>query len=383
MNLQGTLAAVAELIHSDVLKNEADVKQFVLLPVLRALDWDDSDPLTIRPEYAAGPGQVDYALLHDGRPLVFIEAKRLGNVDDKGEEQLFQYASNKGIPLLILTDGDRWDFYLSMAAGDPPERRFFRMELSHLEHKVSDFVGFLEEHLRQAAVVSGRAKSSAERLHASDVERKKAQKRIPQAWRDLVGEPDDLLCDLLAEKVESECGTRPHSDDVERFLTGLSTGPLTSQPRKRPRLRGRRLRERQSVASHKPQPASPRPQRNKTRIVGFVLGNERVETGSAIAALAEVIKNFAGNDSSFMERFSESTVGRTRRVVARTPDALFFGRSDFAEKYSEDLGSGWWLGTNRSTDTVRRNIEVACRIANVRFGSELKLIEGEHGRRRT
>ena len=364
MNLQRTLAAVAELIHSDALKNEADVKQFVLLPILRALDWDDSDPLMIRPEYAAGPGQVDYALLHDGRPLVFIEAKRLGNMDDKGEEQLFQYASNKGIPLLILTDGDRWDFYLSMAAGDPPERRFFRMELSHLEHKVPDFVGFLEEHLRQAAVVSGRAKSSAERLHASDVERKKAQKRIPQAWRDLVGEPDDLLCDLLAEKVESECGTRPHSDDVERFLTGLSTGPFTPQPRQRRRRSARRPSKRQSVASHEPQPASPKPRGNKIRIVGFVLGNERAETGSAIATLAEVIKKFARNDSSFMERFSESTVGRTRRVVARTPTALF-ERDDLVEKYSEDLGNGWWLGTNRATATVRRNIEVACRLADV------------------
>ncbi len=296
MNLQETLATVAERIRSDALKNEADVKHFVLLPVLRALDWDDSDPLMIRPEYAAGPGQVDYALLHDGRPLVFIEAKRLGNMDDKGEEQLFQYASNKGIPLLILTDGDRWDFYLSMAAGDPPERRFFRMELSLLEHKVPDFVGFLEEHLRQAAVVSGRAKSSAERLHASDVERKKAQKRIPQAWRDL--------------------------------------------------------------------------------------GNERTETGSAIATLSEVIKKFARDDPSFMARFSEATVGRTRRVAARTPTALY-EKAEFVEKYSEDLGNGWWLGTNRSADTIRRNVEVACRLAEVRFDSELKLIEAEHGWRRT
>ena len=374
------------------MRNEADVKQFVILPILRALAWDDSDPLMIRPEYSAGPGLVDYALLHDGQPLVFIEAKRLGNMDDKGEEQLFQYASNKGIPLLILTDGDRWDFYLSMAAGDPPERRFFRMELSLPEHEVPDFVGFLEEHLHQAAVVSGRAKSSAERLHASEVERKKARKRIrpgsapgrgrcsPQAWRDLVSEPDELLRDLLAEKVESVSGTRPHPADVERFLAVLSREPPAPGRRCTPSPTAGRTAHRGTP--REPQPASPTTRGKKTKIVGFELRNERTETGSAIATLAEVIKRFAREDPSFMKRYSENTVGRSRRVVARTPDELF-DRADFAEKYSEDLRNGWWLGTNRGADTLRRNIEVACRLAEVRFGSQLRLIEGQQGKRRT
>lgn len=380
MHLQETLTTVAERIRSDALRNEADVKQFVILPILRALAWDDSDPLMIRPEYSAGPGLVDYALLHDGQPLVFIEAKRLGNMDDKGEEQLFQYASNKGIPLLILTDGDRWDFYLSMAAGDPPERRFFRMELSLPEHEVPDFVGFLEEHLHRAAVISGRAKSSAERLHASDVERKKARKRIPQAWRDLVSEPDELLRDLLAEKVESVSGTRPHPADVERFLAGLSTESPAPGRRRAPSPTANRTAHRGPPRG--PQPASPTTRGKGNKIVGFELRNERTETGSAIATLAEVVKRFAQEDPSFMVKFSESTATDERRVVARTPRELF-KRSDFAEKFSEDLRNGWWLGKNRGADTIRRNIEVACRLSEVRFGSELRLIEAERGKRRT
>ena len=59
-------------------------------------------------------GWVDYALLPEGGgPLVFIEAKGLGRVDIAGEEQLFRYAVNKGVPFLILTDGDLWDFSIS------------------------------------------------------------------------------------------------------------------------------------------------------------------------------------------------------------------------------------------------------------------------------
>ena len=40
------------------------------------------------PEYSAGHGLVDYALLDRGSPQVFLEAKRIGAMDAGGEEQL-------------------------------------------------------------------------------------------------------------------------------------------------------------------------------------------------------------------------------------------------------------------------------------------------------
>ena len=90
------------------------------LPILRTLDWDDANPAEFVPEFPVDSGRVDYALHQaGGQTLVFIEAKRLGGADDEGEEQLFGYAVNKGVPFLILTDGNVWDFYLSMAAGAP------------------------------------------------------------------------------------------------------------------------------------------------------------------------------------------------------------------------------------------------------------------------
>ncbi len=50
----------------------------VILPVLRALGWDDADPEAFKPEFSVDCGLVDYALLYRGRPLVFIEAKLTG-----------------------------------------------------------------------------------------------------------------------------------------------------------------------------------------------------------------------------------------------------------------------------------------------------------------
>ena len=100
MNLEQVLELVIERIRSSSLENEAQVKQAVIVPILRALDWDDADPAEFVPEYSVDSGRVDYALLgQKGAPLVFVEAKGIGRVDLSGEEQLFRYAVNKGCPL--------------------------------------------------------------------------------------------------------------------------------------------------------------------------------------------------------------------------------------------------------------------------------------------
>ena len=116
-------------LRSGRLEREEEIKLAVILPILNALDWNPADPGSLRPEYPAGPGRVDYALFCHGRPQVFVEAKRRGALDARAEAQLFGYAANNGVPLLVLSDGLCWDFYLSMADGRPEERRFHRLEL--------------------------------------------------------------------------------------------------------------------------------------------------------------------------------------------------------------------------------------------------------------
>ena len=220
MSLESTLKSVISRIHSDDLENEEEVKLAVILPTLLALDWDPAQSGSIKPEYPVGPGRVDYALLCHGRPQVFIEAKRRGALNVRAEEQLFGYASNQGIPLLVLTDGHYWDFYLSMAEGPPEERRFYRLDFSH-EVRVPEYTEFLESHLRRHRVASGEARRSAETRLERSRERARARKGIPAAWRALLSEPDDLLRDLLIEKVLYTSGVRPEQDDVDEFLMSL------------------------------------------------------------------------------------------------------------------------------------------------------------------
>jgi len=227
MSLESTLKSVISRLRSNDLENEEEVKLAVILPILRALDWDPAYSGSIKPEYSAGHGRVDYALLCHGRPQVFVEAKRRGALSVRAEEQLFGYASNQGIPLLVLTDGHCWDFYLSMADGPPEERRFYHLEFSH-EEKLSEHAEFLESHLRRHRVDSGEARRSAETCLESNRERARARKAIPAAWSAILSEPDELLRDLLAERVQHTIGAKPDPDDVDEYLKNLLPNPTRS-----------------------------------------------------------------------------------------------------------------------------------------------------------
>ena len=224
MSLDSTLKTVISRLRSNDLENEEEVKLAVILPTLLALDWNPTDSGSIKPEYSVGQGRVDYALLCHGRPQVFIEAKRRGAVNVRAEGQLFSYASNQGIPLLVLSDGYYWDFYLSMADGLPEERRFRRLELSH-EDKISEYMECLESLLRKGRVASGEARRSAEAYLERNRERARARESIPSAWNLLLNEPDELLRELLIEKVLHASGARPEPDDVDEFLKSLPSIP--------------------------------------------------------------------------------------------------------------------------------------------------------------
>ena len=367
MNLEQILELVIQRIRSGSLENEAQVRQAVIVPILRALDWDDTDPAEVVSEYSVDSGRVDYALLGQKGPMVFIEAKGIGRSDHAGEKQLFGYAANKGVPFLVLTDGDLWDFYLSMAAGEPPERRFYRAKLT-LKGRVPEHFRFLDSHLRKDRVVSEEARRAAEQLHESNQEREKAREAMPRVWRSMLARPDDMLRDLLMEQVASECGTMPEQDDVESFLKAC----LSDEAPEVPSAPAPANKSRPRKSSPEPQPAA---SRGTGRITGYIFENRTVETGTAYRTLAEVLKEFHQRDPNFMERFAAQTVGSKRRLVSRDRNALYPDRPDFVRKASLDLGNGWWFGHYIGAATIRNRIRTACEIAGVKYGSQLKLIE--------
>ena len=376
--LLAILKTALDRIRSNLLEKEADVKQAVVSPILRALDWDDSDPAECKCEHPVPGGSVDYALIRssDKTLLVFIETKRLGGLSPQGENQLLEYAFKAGAPLLILTDGNIWDFYLSMMEGAPNDRRFYRAELKS-EKNISECAQHFTDYLRKDRVVSGKARKIAERRQKIKNQKSKARNAISGVWRDLLAESDGLR-GLLVVAVESKCGTKPELDDVKAFLAKqVASSPQTSPVAT---ALSSLSSPRQKSAGSKPPRSSVNNQDQKThlKIVGFVLFGKETPCGHGGNTLAEVLKAFQRRDPEFMPRFAvhRISVSRARRLVAQNQEALYKkSRHLLSKGESKKLEHGWWLGSNLSAGNIRRRIQIACEVAGVKFGSELTLIE--------
>lgn len=355
--------------------NEAAVSQGIVLRLLQALGWPTYDTQVVCPEFSLSGRRVDYALCHpSNKPVAFIEVKQIGQ-SDGAERQLFEYAFHVGVPLAILTDGQEWNFFLPAEQGDYTERRVYKLDM--VERDVAESVTRLERYLSNAQVSSGAAIAAAREDYKNVSRSRQMLSTLPEAWSKLVAEEDELLLELLADKVESLCGFKPDVDTVARFLrenVGLrashqavaqGTRPMPSAPS----APAPASISRQASLS----PAEPRPGG-----VGYTFEGRFTPCRNGREVLVAVFEALAKRDPTFLERFAARPKhGRTRRYLARSPEELYPGRPDLAREHSFKLQSGWHVGTNVSHAQIERIIEMACEVSRVRFGNELIVNVGE------
>jgi hypothetical protein len=120
---------------------EQNTKASLIEPLLEALGWDTRDFDEVHREYKAKRADrpVDYALQLALKPLVFVEAKGLGeNLSDrKWVSQILGYATVAGVTWCVLTDGDEYRFYNATAPVDADEKLFCRIRLSDGHHELA------------------------------------------------------------------------------------------------------------------------------------------------------------------------------------------------------------------------------------------------------
>jgi len=131
------LRAEVKVLRSKIVKHvagrdhigEEDTKATLINPLLKALGWDVWNLDQVRYEYKFKKQDkpVDYALLIEGEPRLFLEAKALGeNLENR--KLIFQiagYAVAAGVEWCVLTDGDEYRLYNTLAKL-PLDRRLFR-----------------------------------------------------------------------------------------------------------------------------------------------------------------------------------------------------------------------------------------------------------------
>jgi predicted type IV restriction endonuclease len=354
MSLQEAIDSIRLRLARGEYQTEAAVSQGVVRRLLSELGWDTFDPDLVSPEYSLKGGRVDFALCYPRqKPYVFIEVKQ-EKTSLGGDEQLFRYAFAEGVPIAVLTNGREWHFYLPSGQGSMDERRFYLLDVAARDSAES--ANRFTAYLSFEAVKSDKARERAFKDYSTHRQGKEVEKSLPAAFRDLLSEADDLLVDLLTEKVAETTGFAPERDTVIRFLVGQAervvAGPERPHPAPTPPI----------------EPAQPKtPNR-----IGYEVNGVWRDCRSGKDVMIGVLRHLADADPTFLPRFAAIKHGKKRRWVAEARADLYPGRPDL-EHLSEELRPGWWVGTNYSAEyNMPKIVSAACDVAGVKFGSAIR-----------
>ncbi|MET3105351.1 hypothetical protein AAKU58_000160 [Oxalobacteraceae bacterium GrIS 1.18] len=382
MGVEQDIEAIRGGIRAGRFSNEASVSQGIVLRLLHALGWPSYDTDAVWPEYSLSGRRVDYALCSPpGKPIAFIEVKQIGQ-SDGAERQLFEYAFHDGVPMAILTDGREWNFFLPGEQGDYGERRVYKLDI--VDRDVKECSERLERYLLHSAVASGAAIQAARDDYRNVSKDRQMLAALPKAWHQIIADEDEMLLEIVADRVESLCGFKPGPDMVAAFLKDSVAGrgaaqPIAPartpiQPIQRPALVPAREAARpvELIATQTPRTAVPLRPAVPHGQTGFSFEGQFYSARNAIDTLRQVFDLFIKRDPTFGERFAGLPKhGRTRRYLAQDANDLYRDRPDLVRDCSIKLDSGWWMSTNHSKQTIGQIIAMACDVANVAHGRDL------------
>ncbi len=143
----------------DNIQTEEATKTSLIMPFFSLLGYDVFNPDEFIPEFTADVGikkgeKVDYAILQNGRPVILIEAKWIGEKLEKHDSQLFRYFATCNTKFAILTNGQYYRFYTDL---DEPnkmdETPFLDIDLLALkETQVVELKKFCKENFNEEAI---------------------------------------------------------------------------------------------------------------------------------------------------------------------------------------------------------------------------------------
>ena len=207
-------------------ERERTVSHRIVNRLLQALEWPIFTPQIVIDEYGVEGRRVDFALCHpESTPRVFIEAKRVGNID-KGIIQLFEYAFHRGVPIVVLTDGQKWRFYHPAGEGSYEDRMVVELDL--ITRDSEECYNFLDRYLNYESVKTGKAAKVIASDYQRIVSQRKIEERLPEVWIELVQQEDRDLLRAVMDKAKEKVGYEPAEEQVITFLKNLSVPSVKS-----------------------------------------------------------------------------------------------------------------------------------------------------------
>ncbi|WP_217630179.1 type I restriction enzyme HsdR N-terminal domain-containing protein [Halorientalis regularis] len=197
--------------------DEANTKAAVLRDFLDLLDWQI--PQNTQLEYSVEAfGQtykVDYALILDGTPVAFLEAKGADTaLTDDHEDQLSSYMTNKNVTYGILTNGKQYRFFQR------------RVDASNVDvQKVGDVA--LEDLPNRLAVLKAYEKDAIESGESGKIlgrinELREARRTLEADKDDLAVELSNTLADEVSDAISSLAETQA-KEMIDRLVSDIES----------------------------------------------------------------------------------------------------------------------------------------------------------------
>lgn len=101
---------------------------------------------------------------------------------------------------------------------------------------------------------------------------------------------------------------------------------------------------------------------------------ERFPAANMKEAYKTLLLKLADRSEDFLDDFAGER-SRSRRFVAKSPSDLYDTSPHLASDHAQLLTEDWYFDTNLSTEQVATRARIAARVAGLRYGDEIKLME--------
>ncbi len=379
--MQSVLADIINRLETEQFPNEQAIKQGVVLRLLSILGWDIYDPKTVWPEFSVNGGHVDFALCNPiDRPRIFIEVKQSSTFNIGEDQLMMRYAFQHGVPIAVLTDGQRWSFYLPRGDGSFEERRFYLLDL--LERDAEEIELRLRRYLDFSEVKTNRAFEAARFDHDDAARRRAIAGALPVAWKEMIRDADPRLIQALLAKVESSTGYQPQEAEAEIFLKQQAL-PEQKAALKVVKTSRQNIGKPQTQKSLAPV-VKVESSEKQSELPNWYSLNDGAKQGSlkAIETTVNGLKELIAQVPDFMASFERESAefrkkkkskGAKRRWVAQNREDLY--QNPKLIQASREIAPNWWLGTNYGNADKRDMLTIAKKIAarsNIKFDFELE-----------
>lgn len=192
---------------------EEATKNALIMPFFSLLGYDVFDVNEFIPEYvcdvATKKGEkIDYAVLHDGEPIILIEAKRAGMKLQKQQQgQLFRYFSTNRCRIAILTNGIFYQIFSDINSPNVMDDDPF-ISFNILEDDPAIFIPSLKQFRKSEFNIKDIVSKAVYLKYAKVVEKTLEQ--------DLIS-PSDELVKYYLSRPEIKTGNRITAQMIEKY----------------------------------------------------------------------------------------------------------------------------------------------------------------------